>query len=126
MFVLLASPAAVRSPWVTVRCGWWLTNRPAERLLIVLTSGEWFGRSYRTSTGPSPRACTALRGVLREQPGWVDLRWLRDADQVDRANPRLRDCVADVVGAIRQTPKDLLVGEHIRRIGRPCGWHGVV
>jgi hypothetical protein len=45
----------------------------------------------------------------------VDLRWLRDADQVDQSNPRLRECVADIAAAVREVAKDELVGEHIRQ-----------
>jgi hypothetical protein len=45
---------------------------------------------------------------------WVDLRWLRDTEHVSDANPRLRECVADVDAAVRGVPKDLLVGDHIR------------
>jgi hypothetical protein len=45
----------------------------------------------------------------------VDLRWLRDVDQVDQSNPRLRECVADIAAAVRGVAKDELVGEHIRQ-----------
>lgn len=45
----------------------------------------------------------------------MDLRWLRDVDQVDQSNPRLRECVADVAAAVREVRKDDLVGEHIRQ-----------
>ena len=55
----------------------------------------------------------ALRGAFVEEPRWVDLRSLHDVDQVDQSNPRLRECVADVAAAVREVPKDDLVGEHI-------------
>ncbi|MFY9806624.1 MAG: WD40 repeat domain-containing protein, partial [Pseudonocardiaceae bacterium] len=45
----------------------------------------------------------------------MDLRWLHDVDQVDQANPRLREAVADVGAAVREIPKDMLVGEHIHQ-----------
>jgi hypothetical protein len=45
----------------------------------------------------------------------VDLRWLHDVDQVDQSNPRLRECVADLAATVREIPKDVLVGEHIRQ-----------
>lgn len=116
-FLLMASPDAARSPWVDREVQWWLTNRSPQSLLIVLTSGElaWdehesdFDWSVTNSLSP------ALRGTLPEEPRWVDLRWLRETTNVDRNNPRLRDCVAEVAAAIRHTPKDLLVGEHIRQ-----------
>jgi hypothetical protein len=47
---------------------------------------------------------------------WVSIEtWLHDVDQVDQANPWLRECVADVAAAVRDVPKDALVGEHTRR-----------
>ena len=44
----------------------------------------------------------------------MDLRWLHNADQVSQSNPRLQECVADIAAAVRNVPKDALVGEHIR------------
>lgn len=34
---------------------------------------------------------------------------------MDQSNPRLRECVADIAAAVREVPKDTLVGEHIRQ-----------
>ncbi|MHA6802810.1 TIR domain-containing protein [Salinifilum ghardaiensis] len=115
-FVLMASPQAARSPWVDAEVAWWLANRSAQRLLIVLTDGEFAwderagGVDWSTTTALPP----ALHGALREEPRWVDLRWLRSAEQVDRSNPRMRDNIADIAAAIREMPKDSLVGAHIR------------
>src|SRR5262249_26458716 len=69
------------------------------------------GDSDRTSAALPPALC----GAFLETPRWVDLRWLHDAEQVDQANPRLRECVADVAATVREIDKDLLVGEHIRQ-----------
>lgn len=114
--VLMASPEAARSPWVDREVAWWLENKSPQRLLVVLTEGEFFwgddsGRGEDASAALSP----ALRGAFAEEPRWVDLRWLHDVDQVDQSNPRLRECVADVAAAVREVPKDVLVGEHIRQ-----------
>lgn len=126
-FVLLASPDAATSPWVDREVSWWLANRSAGRLLIVLTEGElvWDAGSGDAGSGDAGSgdfdwsATTALppalRGALAEDPRWVDLRWLQHVEHVDRSNPRLRDCVADVAAALRGMPKDALVGEHIRQ-----------
>jgi WD40 domain-containing protein len=116
-FILMASPDAARSGWVDREVAWWRHNRSVERMLIVLTGGElvWnerdrdFDGSLTTSLPP------ALRGAFREEPRWVDLRWLREKEQVDRANPKLRDSVADVAAAVRGEDKDMLVGEHVRQ-----------
>ena len=57
----------------------------------------------------------------------MDLRWLHDVDQVAQSNPRLRECVADIAAAVREVPKDELVGEHIRQHRRTmrAAWGGV-
>src|SRR5947209_130968 len=39
-FLLMASPAGAASPWVQKEVDWWLKNREAGRILIVLTDGE--------------------------------------------------------------------------------------
>ncbi|HEV2779537.1 MAG TPA: TIR domain-containing protein [Actinophytocola sp.] len=115
--ILMASPEAARSPWVNQEVSWWLANRSPDRLLIVLTSGEFSWNQERgdVADAASTALPPALHGALDAEPRWVDLRWLHEADQVDRSNPRLRECVADIVATIREIPKDLLVGEHIRQ-----------
>ncbi|GAB3810037.1 hypothetical protein [Micromonospora zhanjiangensis] len=115
--ILMASPEAAASVWVDREVRWWLANRPADRLLIVLTDGElaWDADSGRFDPDRTTALPPSLRTRLGEEPRWVDLRWLRDAEQVEPANPRLIDCVADLACAVRGVPKDLLVGEHIRQ-----------
>src|SRR5262245_32536345 len=39
-FLLLASPQAAQSRWVTREVEWWLRNRSVDHLLILLTQGE--------------------------------------------------------------------------------------
>lgn len=114
--VLMASPEAARSKWVNREVAWWLTNKSPQRVLIVLTEGEFAwaddgGHGEGTTAALPP----ALRGAFPEEPRWVDLRWLHDADQVDQSNPRLRECIADIAAAVREVPKDELIGEHIRQ-----------
>ncbi|MBV9729938.1 MAG: TIR domain-containing protein [Pseudonocardiales bacterium] len=114
--VLMASPTAAQSKWVNREIAWWLANKSPQRLLVVLTKGEF---AWADDAGGDGRASAALppalRGAFREEPHWVDLRWLHDVDQVDQSNPRLRDCVADIAAAVREVPKDELIGEHIRQ-----------
>ncbi|WP_230689039.1 TIR domain-containing protein [Micromonospora sp. WMMC415] len=116
-FVLMASPEAARSEWVNREVAWWVANRSPNRLLLAVTSGDFVWDKdvgdvdFKTSTAVPP----ALRGVLAEEPRWIDLRWLRDADLADASNPRLRESVTELGSAIRDMPKDLLIGEHVRR-----------
>jgi WD40 repeat protein len=112
--VLMASPDAARSPWVNREITWWLEYKSPRRLLVVLSAGEL---AVAGGDGAPAEAALppAMLGVHAENSRWVDLRWLNRADHVDDSNPHLRECVADVASAIREVPKDLLVGEHIRQ-----------
>ncbi|NKE57870.1 TIR domain-containing protein [Lentzea sp. PSKA42] len=102
--ILMASPESAASKWVARELEWWLEHRSAQQILVVLTSGEY-----------SQSVPAVVRKALGEEPRWVDLRWLRDAEHVDDSNPRLRECVADIASAVRGVPKDDLVGEHVRQ-----------
>ncbi|MGH3774739.1 MAG: TIR domain-containing protein [Pseudonocardiaceae bacterium] len=114
--VLMASPNAARSKWVNREVAWWLENKSPQRLLVVLTEGEFACDGGAGHADGTPAALPpALRDVFVEEPRWVDLRWLHDVDQVDQSNPRLRECVADVAATVHEVSKDALVGEHIRQ-----------
>ncbi|MGH3773775.1 MAG: hypothetical protein ACRDRW_20695 [Pseudonocardiaceae bacterium] len=114
--VLMASPVAAQSEWVNREVGWWLANKPPQRLLVVLTEGEFaWADEAGWGNGTAAALPPALRGAFVEEPRWVDLRWLHETDQVDQSNPRLRECVADIAAAVREVPRDELVGEHIRQ-----------
>lgn len=108
-FVLMASVEAARSVWVAREVEWWLANRSADRVLVVLTDGELDADHERSALPP------ALRAAMSTEPRWVDLRWLRDAERVDQDDARFRDRVADVAAAVHGVPKDDLVGEDVRR-----------
>ena len=76
----------------------------------------WDQRSGKLDRGKTTALPPTLRDALAaEEPRWVDLRWLHDADQVAQTNPRLRDGVADIAASLQGVSKDALVGEHIRQ-----------
>ena len=112
--VLMASPDAARSPWVDKEIRWWLKHKSRQRLLVVLTEGQ-FAYADEPEAGPDAALPSALRDALAAEPRWVDLRWLHDIGHVAQSNPRLRDGIADIAAAVRGVPKDILVGEHIRQ-----------
>ncbi|RSM40759.1 TIR domain-containing protein [Amycolatopsis balhimycina DSM 5908] len=109
-FILLASPLAAASPWVDKEVGWWLANRSPRRLVIGLTDGE-FASADGVSADVLP---PALRAIPFTEPRWVDLRPLREAEEIGRRAPRFVDAVADLAAAVREVPKDDLVGAHLR------------
>lgn len=117
--ILMASPEAAQSGWVSREISWWRAHRPMNHLLIAVTEGDLV---WDETAGDLDWAATtalskeALGHAFSEEPRWVDLRWARDqADSLRSADPRLQDAVADLAAAIRHVPKDSLIGEHIRR-----------
>jgi hypothetical protein len=89
--VLMASPAAARSDWVGREVSWWLSHRSAQRILVVLTEGEFRYRCDAEDDDAGEDDDAALPAGLREafveEPRWVDLRWLRESSQVDSPTP---------------------------------------
>ncbi len=116
--ILIASPESAQSSWVAREIAWWRAHRPMNHVLIAVTRGElvWDEAAgdldWSATTALSKEA---LGHGFAQEPRWVDLRWARDsADSLRSADPRLQDAVADLAAAIRQVPKDTLIGEHIR------------
>jgi WD40 repeat protein len=116
-FVLLLSQDAAASPWVNREVSYWLQHKTADRILPVVTDGEFVWDSERggidarhtTSAPPS------LVGAFAEEPRWIDLRWARGDTDLDLRNARYRAAVADLAAAIRGMPKDELESEEVRQ-----------
>jgi WD40 repeat protein len=103
-FVLMASPLSAESDWVSQEIRWWRQHKPADRILIVLTSGtlEWDDSAGDFNWERSSAAPDALRGAFAEEPLWVP------------AMPEPEDAVAGIAARIRDVPKDQLIGAAIR------------
>lgn len=119
--LLMASPEATASRWVAREIDWWLTHRPVQTLLIVLTGGElaWddaAGDFDWQRTTCLPRA--VLSGRLAGEPLWVDLRWAKSADVLTLRHARFRQAVLDVAAPLHGRPKDELDGEDVRRFAQ--------
>jgi hypothetical protein len=116
-FLLLASPDSARSPWVAKEIQWWRTNRPHENLLIIVTDGQiaWDSQSrdfdWERTTCLSPE----MKGLQREEPLYVDLRWVKSHKQPGLRNPRFRDAMLMLLAPIYGRPKDELDSEDIRQ-----------
>jgi hypothetical protein len=118
--VLMASPDAAKSQWVTKEVETFLDLAGPERILIVLTEGklQWSEAVgdfnwYRTSAFPR-----LGRPVFEHEPLWVDLRTVRSSEHLSQRNPDFRDGVARLSSAIRGIPTDQLIGEDIRQHSR--------
>ncbi|MDH3307339.1 MAG: TIR domain-containing protein, partial [Acidimicrobiia bacterium] len=111
-FVLLLSPDAAQSEWVGKEIEHWKATKPVDRILPVVTDGE-FGWSDGEVAGSSVPA--ALHGVFSEEPRWVDLRFARSEEHLDLQNPTFSAAIADIASAIRGVPKDELESEEVRQ-----------
>ena len=110
-FVLLLSEDAASSEWVGKEIEHWIANKPADRILPVVTDGEfmWVGDVAGSSVPP------ALHGVFQEEPRWVDLRFAKGDENLDLKNPEFSSAVADIAATIRGIPKDELASEEVRQ-----------
>ncbi len=115
-FVLLASPGAAASEWVTREVAHWLATKPANRILPVVTDGVWEWDPARGDfTAESTAVPSVLRGVYRDEPRHLDLRWAHDEQHLDLRHSRFRDAVADLAAPMHGVSKDELEGEDVRR-----------
>lgn len=123
-FVFLASPEAAASPWVDKELQHWLEHHSVDRLLPVLTEGEWVWDA--TTDGFDMSATTAVPPALvhafGEEPRHVDLRWARTEEHLDLRHSRFRDQVAEIAAPIHGLAKDELEGEDIRQHRRTRRW----
>src|SRR5215470_6666317 len=73
--ILLASPEAAASRWVSQEVTYWLDHNSQDTLLIALTEGEldWdqATRDFHWSLAPLP---AALKNRFASEPRWIDLR----------------------------------------------------
>ena len=114
-FVLLLSPEAASSQWVDREVSWWAENKDPNRILPVLTEGEFVWDETSQTLHPSSSVPPSLLNAFTEEPRWVDLRWARTDTELDLRNTRFRSAIADIASAVRNTPKDDLESEEVRQ-----------
>ena len=116
-FILLASPEAATSKWVTREVAHWNNKENAKPVLLVLTDGNLQWDSDRP--GFNKEKSNALPEILleayREQPLFLDLRWAKNSEQLSLSHPRFRDAIAKISATLHDKPVDELIGEEIRQ-----------
>ncbi len=124
-FVLLLSPDAADSEWVNREVEYWVENKDPDRIIPVLTDGDF---AYANGHVVSDAAPPALRGAFSDEPRWVDLRFARTEEQLDLNNASFRAAIADIASPIRGVPKDELESEEVRQHRRTIrtAWAGVL
>ena len=111
-FILLASADAAKSEWVNREVQWWVAHRSPDRLLVVGTDSGLAWDEQRGDWCADAHVPPALRGAFTAEPFWVDLSDM----QLGGRRPVIpADRIAAVTAPIRGTPKDMLVGEHLRQ-----------
>lgn len=116
-FILMASPEAAASAWVTKEVDWWCRHRETSKILIVLTKGELVWDRTRNDfdwdrTTALPRR---LEGTLGDEPHWIDFRWVRTETDISLGHPVFRDGVGSLAAPLHGCPKDELLGEDVLR-----------
>jgi WD40 repeat protein len=116
-FILMASAQAAGSPWVRKEVQWWLENRQAERMLIVVTDGEIVWKPGAADFDWSRTTCLPpeLQGRFHGEPLYVDLRWAKGKDDLSLRHSRFRDAVLTLAAPLHGRPKDELDSEEIRQ-----------
>jgi WD40 repeat protein len=114
-FVLLASPTAARSAWVNREIEHWIATKPVDRILPVVTDGEWrWDAELGDLSADSTAVPDALRGVFAEEPLFLDLRWARDGRDLSLRHSRFRNAIAQLAAPMHGVSKDELEGEDVR------------
>jgi WD40 repeat protein len=100
--LLFASTLSAQSPWVTKEIDWWLANRPASKILLLVTDGEinWRSGDRDFDWQQSPALNPTLKGQFMEEPLWVDLRWARSEQNFSLRKERFRSAVLQIAPAL--------------------------
>jgi WD40 repeat protein len=125
-FLLLASPEAARSAWVAREVDWWLANREAEKLLLVVTGGDltWDDAARDFDWTRTTAIPLTFSGRFGQEPRHVDLRWAKTENDLSLRNSQFREAILDLAATIHGRPKDDLDGDDVRqyRAFRRAAW----
>jgi len=87
-FILLISPDAAKSKWVSKEVEYWISHRSPDTMLFILTDGDivWDAEhsDFDWTLSAVPKV---LKAVYREEPLWVDLRWIRHQENLSLQDP---------------------------------------
>ncbi|MGD8939997.1 MAG: beta-propeller fold lactonase family protein [Gammaproteobacteria bacterium] len=115
-FLLLASPEAARSPWVEREVMWWLSNRAADSMLILLTDGKlvWNKETKDYDWQQTNALGPYLESQLENEPLFVDLRQAKSDDTLSLRHSQFRSTILDIAAPLHGKDKDQLDGEDVR------------
>jgi WD40 repeat protein len=117
-FLLLASIESCKSLWVQREVDHWMQHRSSEKLLIIITSSspllpqdapldfDWIRENLLPGR---------LGEELREEPLYLDLRWVKSEEELSVRNPRFLNEIASLSATLTNRPKDELIGEDVKQ-----------
>ncbi len=117
--LLLASPKATQSRWVAKEVDWWLKNKKAENVLLILTDGTivWDNTSNEFDWSLSTALPEALRGTFSSEPLYANFSGFRGS-KLTLANKRFGDQVAMIAATLLSKSKDEIYGDDLRQHNR--------
>ncbi|MFJ8231893.1 TIR domain-containing protein [Streptomyces sp. NPDC094448] len=116
-FIYLASPEAAQSRWVRKEIQFWLDNRPLDRFLIAVSSGQvaWDQDAGDFDWERTDALPDLLRGRFTTEPLWVDLTRIREGSKYSLRQAEFRDAVGTLAAPLHGVGKDALDSEDIRQ-----------
>ena len=116
-FILLASPKAANSKWVDQEVRRWLEIKPADKILLVVTDGEfrWSDARHDFDLDISTAIPPALFGAFPEEPLLLDLRNVKLGRH---RNPKAQDAIATLAAPIHGKSKQDLLALEVQLIRR--------
>ncbi len=115
-FVLMASPEAANSKWVSDEVKYWLENKSVDTLIIVLSSGtigwDYVNNNFDTATTTALPAC--MFPYYTQEPAYVEF-----AKVWDKAGYNLKDgsfiaAVAQIAAPVHGKTVGELIGQDIK------------
>jgi hypothetical protein len=117
--ILVASPEAARSHWVSREIQHWLSLGRQDHLFLAWSDGDiaW-NESGGIDWGRTNALPDVVRDVFKDEPLYVDLTWARTTDRVSLRDPRFREPLATLAAPLHGRPRDELIGEDLRQFHR--------
>ena len=116
-FLLMCSPEAAASPWVQKEVEWWSSNRPMNRMLLVITEGNvaWDSAACDFDWAHTDCVPRLLSRHFSEEPYYIDLRWARNQDALSLRNVRFRTAALTLAATLHGVPMEELESEDLRQ-----------
>lgn len=128
-FILLASSEASSSEWVEKEVNFWLQNKSAKTLFIVLTNDDivWDSITKDFDWNLTTALPKKLTKTFDEEPYYLDLRQFKKENQLSLRDPQFLDAVATIAATLHGVSKDEIVGEDVQqhRITKLLAWSAI-